>query len=392
MPPRSLASLSESELAVMQSLDQGGNTVFRKASQADNSALINLGRSAPMVGAMTMVLDRSPDFFGLLRMQGTEHQVRVIEQNNAIVATSSLTKTPVRYHGKTINRAYSTDLRIHPKARGVHLTHVFGNLMPGVARDEMDCDTMFAEIHDKNKPALRIVEWVRKNIRPVVHGGMIHNYSLFPFRRYPVSRRYAIRPACIKDLPRLTQLLKTTYQDYSPAPIITEDELDRQLRLHPSFGIDCFRVAECQGQIVACAAFWDSVELRKTVVLKYNRIGSAIAKSLRYAPSFLSLPRAPVAGAPLHYLALRFPAHDPDHLDALRSIVHHESNMIRTKRHYHFIYAAFHEADRLRASIASMWRSNMLIHLFYMSLNPRTALCSEEEHRLRPAFVDGAVY
>ena len=42
----------------------------RDATAADNAGLVELARSCPMRGDITMCVDRAPDFFSLVRLEG----------------------------------------------------------------------------------------------------------------------------------------------------------------------------------------------------------------------------------------------------------------------------------------------------------------------------------
>ena len=60
-------------------------TGVRDATGADNAALIALAAACPMVGDLTMRIDRAPDFFALARLEGERWRVGVAESDGEVI-------------------------------------------------------------------------------------------------------------------------------------------------------------------------------------------------------------------------------------------------------------------------------------------------------------------
>ena len=61
---------------------------IRQASEADNEGLLKLTRITPMAGAISLRIDREPDFFALLRLRG-RNKVFVATRGQEVVGCIS---------------------------------------------------------------------------------------------------------------------------------------------------------------------------------------------------------------------------------------------------------------------------------------------------------------
>jgi RimJ/RimL family protein N-acetyltransferase len=243
-------------------------------------------------------------------------------------------------------------------------------------------------IIDGNEKMIKVLEWLGTKIFTRALAGHAMIYQIPPVRNYRVDKSYSIRHACEKDIPRIAELLREQYRDYSSSPVFNRDEFIHMLRADASFGIENFKIAEKDGQIVACAAFWDQQTIRRTVVEEFSRKGALAVSVLRFMNPLLKLPSLPSRGDVLKYIYLRFPAHEPDHSAALRAIIRQESNHLRKLRLYHFIWAGFHQADPLASCINGMVKLNMKVNIFHLKFSDEVELISETLSDSKPVYVD----
>ncbi len=362
---------------------------LREATPADNESLIELTRETPMIGAVTAYVDRAPDFFALTRLQGDRQRLWIAEENKEPLGCICGVSRWVRYRGDKVRQLYGCDLKVHPRARSRKLGKVLSRQYLRHALENDEYDMAEAEIIAGNDRSLNIVSWASKELCPAVHAGMAHIYQVMPYRRYRVDPAFDIRTASLEDVPAISKLLHTTYKDYASSPLFDEGHLERALNQGHGFGIDCLRVAEHKGRIVAAAAFWDQFEMRRTVVQKTSSSTAALLAGLRAVKPLMGLPPLPKKGHPLRHVFLRFPAAKRDHLDALRSLVHAELNAMKKKGLHQFLWASFHQADPLAQSIEKTWKTKMSTNVFQFSTSDTLALSQEASRQ--PSYVDFAL-
>ena len=94
------------------------HTGVRDASEADNSALVALAESCPMRGDITMCVDRAPDFFALVRLEGERWRVGVAENAGAVIGCVAASERHAYVNGAATRTTYVGDLKVHPAHRG----------------------------------------------------------------------------------------------------------------------------------------------------------------------------------------------------------------------------------------------------------------------------------
>src|SRR5579863_2881590 len=90
---------------------------IRQASEADNDELIALTRMTPMDGAISLRIDREPDFFALLRLRG-KSKVYVAVQGSQVIGCISAALRTAYISGVPEPIAYIGDMKVHPSFSG----------------------------------------------------------------------------------------------------------------------------------------------------------------------------------------------------------------------------------------------------------------------------------
>jgi predicted N-acetyltransferase YhbS len=362
---------------------------IRAATPADNEPLLGLCREAPMRGVVSAYVDRAPDFFRFSRLQGEHSRVWAAEREGRLLGCVAQATRRARHRGREIQVVYGGDLKVHPRARGERLGV---RLSQHVIQQGQQVGAEVAEgvvIHG-NDPATAVVDLVGEGV-PVAHAGHVSLYQIPPVLPYRAAPGYHVRRAEPADRPALLEVLRASYRDYAFAPVFDERWLDRELGGDPSFDLSSFRVAERNGRIVAAAAFWDQHPLRRTVVLRFNRVGNAMVPALRAARPLLGLPRLPRPGDPLRYVFLRFPAALPGHVRGLGALLRTELAALRRGGRHHFVWASFHQADPLQDALRWLFKIRMQVHLFHFALQPGVTLTEGPAAARTPAYVDFSV-
>ena len=88
---------------------------MRPARPEDSAALEALFRATPMVGAITLGLERGPDFFDGAAVQCEEPEVYIVREGAACWASGT---RRVFVNGRPARVRYLSDMRIHPDHQG----------------------------------------------------------------------------------------------------------------------------------------------------------------------------------------------------------------------------------------------------------------------------------
>lgn len=359
---------------------------FRLATAHDNEALLELTKKAPMIGTVVAYVDRRPNFFKLSELQGESFEVWVAEHDDKIIGSVSCVARNVRYDGKVVKQLYGCDLKVDPHYRSIKLGKELARLYISKAAALSDCTMGEVEVINNNRRSLNIVSWLGGEMCPSSFAGNAITYQIMPYKKYRELLAYNIRRARVSDIPLIGKILHETYKDYDSSPLFDAQEIDRALKIDPSFTIDSFRVAEQSGRVVACAAFWDQSSLRRTIVEKFPRSFKFMMPLLKSLRLFFKIPRLPKSGEELKYIFLRYPACAASDVEALRAILHHESNQLRNLKEYHFIWAGFHELDPLQKALSEMWKMRFNVNIFHFDVKGELGL--NAAHVSRPTYVD----
>jgi len=359
---------------------------IRKAIKEDNEKLLDLAKSAPMEGIVTAYIDHSPDFFHMPSIQGDDCQVWVADKDDEVEGCIVEVYKTMNYNGGVYKSFYIGDLKVRPKSRGTLGITLSSHIVKEAKSKGFALGECF--VIDGNEKMLKVLDWLSKKIFTKVHSGYAIIYQLLPYRKYRVSSKYSIRTASNNDIPSIVKLLQETYKNYSSSPVFTEEYIKNIINNTADFGIENFRIASYNNQDVACAAFWDQYKIRRTVVKKFNTSGKIVVNTLKIVQPLFGFPKLPNAGDALNYTFLKFPAAHSSYIDALRDIIHSESNSLRKLRKYHFIWAGFHQADPLSASVKKMWNMKMKINIFHLKFSEEVELLSEEKSSDQPVYVD----
>ena len=98
--------------------------LIRRAEQADNEGLLNLTALNPMLGNISIRIDRYPSFFDLLKLKGP-FLVFVAEEKGRVIGSFSVVKENIRIVGKEEACWYLCDLKVHHTYQGARLLSDF---------------------------------------------------------------------------------------------------------------------------------------------------------------------------------------------------------------------------------------------------------------------------
>ena len=328
----------------------------RDATAADNDALVALARMCPMRGDITMCVDRAPDFFALVRLEGERWRVGIAESDGAVVGCVAASERLAYVNGATTPTAYLGDLKVHPAHRG------------GFAADALVAFTREAVRGYGGEDMLALVTVLQGN--RAMERRAVGPRGLPALARFATLDVYAIPllwpradkvaglrvdPAREADLDEMGALWNRVAPGRQLAPVLGPARLQAWIANAPGLAIDDYLVARrADGRIAGFLALWDQHCIKQLRVLGYSARLATVRAALNVIAPIARTPRLPPAGAVLPSLAVLHccvPADEPEILRALLL----RAYAARRGSGYRFLTIALDRRDPLRAALGGLF-------------------------------------
>jgi predicted N-acetyltransferase YhbS len=325
---------------------------IRPADQADNEVLLALTRITPMAGAISLRIDRDPDFFALLRLRG-KSKVFIAERGHQVIGCISVALRTAYISGVPETIAYIGDMKVHPSFSG---TVVAVRLMKALEADMrlLGIDVGFCVVADGNHRVMPLFEGRLGTPRWVPLGRfMVNGLVPSPFKGH--TKGYSIDSAGPADLPAIAALLDRFHRSRQFAPQLGEDEIAQSLfgtHEEPFPRTFVARKGQC---LVATLTLCDTAAVKRNVLLD-------TPASLKVALALLRLAAAPFPGfvvprigEALRVLSVRYAACADGHLGALEALLALARAQAFRDR-FTFLMLGLHERDPLRSLVRGIPR------------------------------------
>ncbi len=313
-------------------IDAGLDFRMRHAQPSDNEELVALAAACPMVGELTLRIDRYPDFFALNRLEGERWKVAVAERAGTVVGCAAFSERLVFVNGSPMQSGYAGDLKVHPR----HRNTVIADALCFWA--ERACDQLPARA-----PALITVLAGNTAMERRLSGprgvprfnkiGTIRTHSLTVlWKRGRLSRRglgfIDTAPAQWSDIAEMGQLWEHVAPGRQLAPVMTAASLADWIRQAPGLDISSYRVARSPtGELLGFLAIWDQRSFKQLTVVGYSPRMAAVRKAFNVFAPIVGAEPLPAPGAPLRCataLHLCVPGDRPEVLRALLIDAHND--------------------------------------------------------------------
>jgi GNAT superfamily N-acetyltransferase len=277
-------------------------TTPRWAAQPDNDGLLELVRACPMKGGISMLFERSPDFFALSRIQGDGARVCVVDDHEPgkLAAVAAMARFGAVYvDGEPRSADYACDLRVHPAYRGTGLyKHVYDFMVQSSL--EEGADLGFTTVMKGNRAMTRIVEG-RAGVVPYRHITTLRNFTVhFLLPKQPVAG-VTVRTATASDIPAMVDLWTRVNGQKQFAPVWTEDSFKARLAACPGLAIENYRLAYRGDKLVGLLAIWDQSSFKRMVVLSFTGSAQWMRRFYNPVAGLLGVGKLPAPGNPMPY-------------------------------------------------------------------------------------------
>lgn len=345
-------------------------STVRLAVPEDNEALLALSRICPMEGALTLYIDRAPDYLELYRLLDAQAQVLVEEAEAGLAGTLGTLHSTVYLDGQPYSAATLRDFKVAPEYRkgrtGFRLVRHMIDL-------EIRRGTRFvmATFLDENRRALTFAQG-RAGIPAGVYCGDYLVHNVVPLRRIHPSPVYRVTRMLAKDLPEVVTLLNQHNTSYQFGLRFTEDSLRSLLTTLSGLSMQDVLVVRKGAVMVGALASWDARSLLRYVVLSYTWRISLLRMLFRLSRWRHPVSGIPKAGEPLSFRYVMFVAIHAQEPEVLRTLLGELQNSVRNGGYTHFTLC-LHERDRLNQALNGLTKITTRSQMYVFSNTPDAA-------------------
>jgi GNAT superfamily N-acetyltransferase len=295
----------------------------RPATPADNDALLALSAACPMEGDVGLCVERAPDFFALVRLEGDDVEVGVVDgPDGTPVGCIAVAQRAAYLHGEPARTMYVGDLKVRPDHRGTGAA----DRLSEWARDRCrarggdDVPTLVTVLAG-NRAMQRRLAGVRG--LPHLHRfATVRSYSVsLLWRRRPPRSGLRVEPAGEADLEEMAALWARVAPGRQLAAVHTADSLAAWIAAAPGLDPSAYLVARRPGgRLAGFLALWDQESFKQLRVTSYSRRLAAFRAGFNVVAPAVGAARLPPAGGPLRTLTavhVCVPGTSPEVLRAL---------------------------------------------------------------------------
>jgi predicted N-acetyltransferase YhbS len=356
---------------------------IRPAELTDGPSLLELSRNCPMHGAISLTIEREPDFFALSRARGSARTL-VAEAGGRLVGCVGLARRPAWVDGRRAEIAYLADLKVAPAQRRSGLgSRLVATMLASEARARPL--PLVATVAAGNRAVERLAVGLRADcgLRGAIEVTCLQLFAA----PAPVEPGIELGRAQPGDEASLAGLLDRFYRERQFAPIFDDGGFKAMLACSPGLALEDHLVARRGSRIVAAVAMSALDSLKRVRLLRVTpalRLGLA---ALAAAARALSMPAPPAPGGELRLVFLRHPAHAPGEEAALAALIRRATREARTSGH-HFAVLTVPAHDPLARCARSIPRVSYRYRLLVGATAP---LSSSPSLASRVAFDDAAL-
>ena len=329
--------------------------LVRDAEPTDNDALVQLAAACPMRGDLTMCVDRAPDFFSLVRLEGERWRVGAAEAHGRVVGCVAASERLAYLNGAAAHTGYVGDLKVHPAHRNAVVADALTEFARDACRDYGGDDMLtLITVLGGNRAMERRVAGPRGLPTLTRFATLdVHAIPLLWPRSYAVAGLW-VDAAREEDLDEMGALWSRVAPGRQLAPVLGPARLRAWIADAPGLAIEDYLVARrADGRIAGFIALWDQYYLKQLRVLGYSTRLRVVRAAMNALAPLAGTPRLPAVGNVLPSLAAVHccvPADEPSVLRALLL----RAYAARRGSGYLFVTLALDQRDPLRVALRGL--------------------------------------
>ena len=307
----------------------GAAFVIRDAQISDNESLIALAAACPMVGDISLRVDRGPSFFALNRLEGERWKVGVAERDGAVVGCVAVSERRSFVNGRETRTGYAGDLKVHPAHRDTKIADELSLYSERSFTALPPTAPVLITVLAGNRAMERRLSGPR-GVPAFTRIGTIRTHSVPILWPRHVSSSIAIAPAKWNDVAEMAALWKRVAPLRQLAPVFPVDAMAWLRRPVPGLDISTYRVARGPtGELLGFFAVWDQRTFKQLNVVGYSRRMRMARAAFNAVASVVGGERLPEAGHPLNCVTVAHICVPGDRPEVLRALVASAHNDLR---------------------------------------------------------------
>jgi ribosomal protein S18 acetylase RimI-like enzyme len=301
--------------------------VIRDARASDNESLIALAAACPMVGDMSLRIDRGPSFFALNRLEGERWRVGVAERDGAVVGCVAVSERRSYLNGRESRTGYAGDLKVHPAHRDTRIADALSHYTERACSALPATAPVLITVLAGNRSMERRLPGPR-GVPAFTRIGTIRTHSLPILWRRRVGGSITIAPATWNDVAEMATLWKRVAPLRQLAPVFPVDAMAWLIRPAPGLNISSYRLARSRsGELLGFFSVWDQRSFKQLNVVGYSprmKAARAVFNAVTPAVGGERLPETGRAVSCVTIAHICVPGDRPEVLRALVASAHNE--------------------------------------------------------------------
>lgn len=279
------------------------NIKIRLADIQDNQQILDLVKKYPTSSSLSYVVDRSPSYFNLARLQGYDYKALVIEANNKILGSLLITFDKVYLEKEIKNIAYTSDLRVEPFIRKTGLADELMKEGIKLIKENLEEKNIFTCVLKDNIAGLKKNQnLARDGYADMKIIASLKTYFIFPFyTKKLINKDFDIRFANHNDLEEMFYLWKETNSNKNLSRAFTINSFKEWVNDKNGIGIDNYLLAKKNNKIVGFIGLWNQSKLRKVIIHSQNNQMRLFKNFWNLGTKLIKIPQFPASGQELNF-------------------------------------------------------------------------------------------
>lgn len=311
------------------SAEEHPDFLVRDARPSDNEGLIALAAACPMVGDLSLRIDRRPDFFALNRLEGDRWRLAVAERGGSIVGCVAFSERRVFVNGREMRTGYAGDLKVHPDHRDTNVADALSYWAESACGDLPARAPAVITVLAGNRAMERRLSGPR-GVPRFNRLGTIRTHSITILWKRGRRGTGSIDTARARwiDIPQMGELWNRVASERQLAPVMTAPSLGVWIRKAPGLDISSYRLARsASGELLGFVAVWNQESFKQLTVVGYSRRMARARTAFNLFAPVVGAERLPAPDSPLRCATLLHvcvPGNRPDVLRALLIDAHND--------------------------------------------------------------------
>jgi GNAT superfamily N-acetyltransferase len=333
-----------------------GLPVVRPATEADNTALVDLAASCPAEGAVGFCVDRAPNFFALNELEGERFEVGVVDGPDGPVGSISVSWRNVNINGDKREVTYVNDLKVHPSFRRQGIASALIRWARITCEQSSHDTPTLVTVPSGNHAIERLLADAAHDMPQLQPVGAVR-VCVIPLlkRRRAPHNKFTVRRARSIDIDVMAELWCEVAPQRQFTTVHDGKSLERWIERAPGLSISDFLLAHRpDGRLAGFLGVWDQQSFKQTRVTSYSLPRAAMRLAFNVAAPFAGGTRLPRKGQQVRAATAVNLCVPPADIAVMRSLLLAAYGELRN-RDYAFLTLGLGTSDPLLDAVSGLF-------------------------------------